>query len=177
MAGWKQELAEIYKTIAPEAEVKKILEIGTGWATNLSILIETIPREFTIYSIDPDEAAIETAKRVFASHVETGRLILQKAYAEQLPFEDSFFGMVVTATTLHHLSDIEKAIHEVHRVLADNGFFIAMDWTPDSRYNPHPTSQMKESMHKVFNMVPQLFAVEDARIYRDYYIIVAKKTE
>lgn len=177
MAGWKEELAEIYKSIAQEVEVKKVLEIGTGWATNLAILLESIPGEFTVYSIDPDEKAVETARRVFAAQVEAGRLILQKASAEKLPFEDSFFGAVVTATTLHHISDREMAVREVHRVLAEDGFFVAMDWTPRSRYNPHPAGEMEESMHQVFGTIPKLFVVEDTRVYRDYYIIVARKAE
>ena len=175
--GWKEEIAEIYRGISGEIKVKRVLEIGTGWATNLSILLETLPREYTIYSIDPDPGAIETAKRVFAAHVETGRLVLEKAVAEKLPFENSFFGLVTTVTTLHHLSDRERAIHEVHRVLDENGLFVGMDWTPDSKLAPHPRKDLEKSMDEVFKVVPRLFTVEDIRIYRDYYILVARKRE
>ena len=45
--------------------------------------------------------------------------------AENLPFGDDKFGLVLMVTTVCFLDDIHKAFIEAHRVLANGGFFIA----------------------------------------------------
>jgi len=45
--------------------------------------------------------------------------------AEDLPFGDGKFDLVLMVTTVCFLDDIHKAFREAHRVLANGGFFIA----------------------------------------------------
>jgi SAM-dependent methyltransferase len=45
--------------------------------------------------------------------------------AEDLPFGNAKFDLVLMVTTVCFLDDTHKAFREAHRVLANGGFFIA----------------------------------------------------
>ena len=47
--------------------------------------------------------------------------------AENLPFEDKVFDVVIAKDTLHHFSDAEKALSEISRVLKPGGLFIVSE--------------------------------------------------
>jgi SAM-dependent methyltransferase len=47
--------------------------------------------------------------------------------AENLPFENSVFDVVIAKDTLHHFSNTEKALSEISRVLAPGGLFIVSE--------------------------------------------------
>ncbi len=47
--------------------------------------------------------------------------------AENLPFESSVFDLVIAKDTLHHFSDIDKALSEISRVLRTGGLFIVSE--------------------------------------------------
>lgn len=47
--------------------------------------------------------------------------------AENLPFENSVFDVVIAKDTLHHFSDTQKALSEISRVLKPGGVFIVSE--------------------------------------------------
>ena len=47
--------------------------------------------------------------------------------AENLPFENSVFDLVIAKDTLHHFSDSDKALSEISRVLTPGGLFIVSE--------------------------------------------------
>jgi SAM-dependent methyltransferase len=47
--------------------------------------------------------------------------------AENLPFENSVFDLVIAKDTLHHFSDTNKALSEISRVLRPGGLFIVSE--------------------------------------------------
>ena len=54
--------------------------------------------------------------------------------AEQLPFESGRFDVVYTFGVLHHTTDIQRALSEVHRVLRPGGFALVGLYHRDSFY-------------------------------------------
>ena len=100
------ELAAI-KALMPDS--RKGLEIGVGtgrFAAALGIR----------HGIDPEPAMLaKAAARGIATTV---------GVAENLPFDDASFDMILMTTTICFLDDIGKAFREARRVLAPHGQFI-----------------------------------------------------
>ena len=74
-----------------------------------------------VYTVDPSARAVARSrdKLGLGDEIRVGR-------AEQLPFDSDFFGAVVVAEVLEHLSDpvLSQALAEIHRVLRPGGFII-----------------------------------------------------
>jgi SAM-dependent methyltransferase len=47
--------------------------------------------------------------------------------AEDLPFENAIFDLIIAKDTLHHFSDAEQALSEISRVLKPGGLFIVSE--------------------------------------------------
>ena len=95
--------------------------------------------------------------------------------AEYLPFSDSSFDLVTSATTLHHVENVEKVAKEIYRVLKPGGHMIVMDWTPESRFNPHSPEKMEERMKAVLEAFKRYFPEMKEIRKKDYYILIAEK--
>lgn len=84
---------------------KKVADIGCGYGRNKD-LVESLGGEWV--GIEPFEGGAHT---VVAS-------------AEDLPFEDNSFDVVIMDAVLEHIPDVGKAISEVGRILKPGGVFI-----------------------------------------------------
>ena len=84
---------------------KKVVDIGCGYGRNKSI-VESVGGEWI--GVEPFEGG---------SHTVVGD-------AEDLPFDDESFDVVIMDAVLEHIPDVGKAISEVARVLKPNGVFI-----------------------------------------------------
>ena len=58
---------------------------------------------------------------------EAARVQFVQAFAEQLPFPDASFDLVVTSMSCHHWADQQKALREARRVLSPGGAFVLAD--------------------------------------------------
>lgn len=91
-----------------------ILDIGCGAGGNIKIL-----GEFgSVIGLDVSEEALKFANK----HGAFKELILGDA--EHLPFPDGAFGLVSAFDVLEHISDDQKAIREMFRVLQRGGFAL-----------------------------------------------------
>jgi len=78
--------------------------------------------------------------------------------AEDLPFVDDKFDLVLMVTTVCFLDDIHKAFREAHRVLANSGFFIAGIVDRNSLVGKKYLKHQNES---VFYKVATFFSVNE----------------
>jgi SAM-dependent methyltransferase len=78
--------------------------------------------------------------------------------AENLPFGDGEFDLVLMVTTVCFLDDIHQAFQEAHRVLANDGFFIAgiVD-----RNSPIGQQYLKHQNESVFYKLATFFSVDE----------------
>jgi SAM-dependent methyltransferase len=78
--------------------------------------------------------------------------------AEDLPIGDCKFDLVLMVTTVCFLDDIHKAFREIHRVLANDGFFIAgiVD-----RNSPIGQKYLKHQNESVFYKLATFFSVDE----------------
>jgi SAM-dependent methyltransferase len=99
----------------------RALEVGAGTGFFLLNLAQAgVLTEGHVTDLSP--GMVETAARngrELGLHVE-GRV----ADAEELPYEDASFDLVVGHAVLHHVPDVELALREVLRVLRPGGRFV-----------------------------------------------------
>ncbi len=98
----------------------KVLELGCGNGKTLSAL----PRECEVTAIDPSKKAVELCRALAEAEGIEAQII--EADVCELPFKDASFDAVVAFHVLEHLiaEDREKAVEEIHRVLAPGGSLL-----------------------------------------------------
>lgn len=120
-------LQEILELPALETGAK-ILEIGCGDGTRLSWLNKN--KGFACYGVEPSSLAVEAAR---------GRGIdAHRATAEQLPFPDRMFDVVMFGFCLYlcDRDDLFRIATEADRVLKNPGWLLILDF-----YSRAPTKQ------------------------------------
>ena len=100
-----------------EGAGRRVLEIGVGMGADH--LEWALHRPAILTGIDITARALEHTRNRFRVHGVPPRLA--HADAEHLPFRDNSFELVYSWGVLHHSPDTERAIGEVHRVLAPGG--------------------------------------------------------
>ncbi len=95
----------------------RVLEIGIGTGLNLPYY----PADIELVGIDPDEGFL---KRAHKRAVALGRRVtLHLARAEELPFAEGSFDMVIATLVLCTIPEPDRALCEVKRVLKPQGEF------------------------------------------------------
>jgi ubiquinone/menaquinone biosynthesis C-methylase UbiE len=99
-----------------------VLEIGAGTGANLAYYGEGVT---SLTVTEPDAAMLKKLEpRVHESR--PGAIVL-RAPAEDLPFEDNSFDAVVCTLVLCGVSDQERALREIHRVLRPGGRLLFIE--------------------------------------------------
>lgn len=99
-----------------------VLEIGFGTGLNLPYYPETIQQ---LVAIDSNPGTLSIAqKRIQSSPIQVDRQLLN---GEKLPMLDNTFDTVVSTWTLCSITNIDRAIQEIHRVLKPGGKFIFIE--------------------------------------------------
>ena len=93
-----------------------VLEIGCGIGLDSFLMAK---HGLRLTSIDLTHIAVKTASERFCrGQLDTDFVV---ADAENLPFPDQCFDYVYSFGVLHHVSDTERSLDEVYRVLKKNG--------------------------------------------------------
>jgi len=132
----------------------KILDVGCGHGDFMAPIYRKT--ELT-WGIDPDESAL--ARNEIIRNTVPGR-------AEDMPFADDAFDLVVSAWTFEHLEDPPKALQEVHRVLKPGGKLVFL--TPNLRnYNVWIIRLVPERFHDFFTR--KLYGRGEHDTFRKFY--------
>jgi SAM-dependent methyltransferase len=92
----------------------RLLEVGSG----MGHLVGQLEDTFQTYGMDLNHWAINKSKDVVQ------RTHLQTASAQELPFSDNSFNVVIIKHIVEHLPDPQKAIREISRVTEAGGTLI-----------------------------------------------------
>jgi len=104
----------------------RLLEIGSG----LGHLVAQLEDSFETYGMDLNYWAVDKSKAV----VQNSRL--QTASAQELPFADGSFNVVIIKHIVEHLPEPQKAIREIGRVTEKGGTLILATPNLDSLLKP-----------------------------------------
>lgn len=108
---------------------KNVLDIGCG---NGYVLSKYAEKGANVHGIDISDKAIELCNRRFSLSNLNGNFVTGPA--ENLPFKNDFFDCVCSMGVLHHVSDTQKALEEIYRVLKPGGKLILMFYNKNSAY-------------------------------------------
>jgi ubiquinone/menaquinone biosynthesis C-methylase UbiE len=103
-------------------ESKKLLEIGSGFGTNLAVWIKYFGVDG--HGVEPaeigfDQGFVGSQKLLPANGIDAHRI--QNACGESLPFPDKSFDIVYSANVLEHTADPPRVLAEAVRVLRNGG--------------------------------------------------------
>jgi SAM-dependent methyltransferase len=101
----------------------RILDLGCGGG-HVSYRVAPHVREVVACDLTPD--MLEQVKRS-ASERGLNNIVLQQGAAEQLPFEDGSFDIVLSRFSAHHWHNMEAGLRESRRVLASAGRAVFID--------------------------------------------------
>lgn len=104
----------------------RLLEIGSG----MGHLVGQLEDTFETYGMDLNHWAVKQSKSV------VNQTSLQTASAQELPFKDEAFNVVIIKHIVEHLPEPEKAIREIGRVTEPGGTLILATPNLDSLLKP-----------------------------------------
>ena len=104
-----------------------VLDLGSGTGAAYEQLIN-----YETTAIDPDKKMLEL--NTFENKV--------LGFAEKLPFEDNSFDNIFCSFVWRNVSDTNKALNEVYRVLRPGGKFVLLDMT-------RPKNSFVKILHKI----------------------------
>ena len=118
--GWAPWVFDTYEKLPPKANV---LELGSGPAFIWVQCPERIPGDWQITLSDLTPGMLAAAQENLASveHPFTYREI----DAQEIPFDDEAFDIVIANHMLYHVPDKPKGLAEIRRVLKADGILIA----------------------------------------------------
>jgi SAM-dependent methyltransferase len=123
MGAWSRLVGEVFLDWLMPAGSLRWLDVGCGSGAFMQILLERCtPAE--LQGIDPSEAQLAFARRRLA---ETPAQF-QQANAMAVPFADRRFDAAVMALVIHFVTDPEKAVAEMARVVAPGGIVAGYVW-------------------------------------------------
>lgn len=103
-------------------ESKKLLEVGSGFGTNLAVWIKRF--HVDAYGVEPggegfNQGYIASRKLLAANGIDPDRVV--NSAGESLPFADESFDVVYSANVLEHTAVPERVLSESLRVLRSGG--------------------------------------------------------
>ena len=97
----------------------KILDVGCGMGDT----VERLRHKYKLdaFGIDPSTKLLQLARE------KHGNNYFQQGKGEDIPYENSFFNVVLAECTMSLMENYEKTIMESNRVLKQNGYFVVSD--------------------------------------------------
>lgn len=123
MGRWSRLIAPHFIDWLSVPTEAKWLDIGCGTGVlSSTILAKCMPSR--VVGIDPSEAFVEAAR----ARLSDSRFRCQKGNADALPFEDGEFSAAVCGLVLNFVSDKNKAVTEMKRVVRSGGRVALYVW-------------------------------------------------
>lgn len=133
--------AQLYNLVATSINIKgkNILEVGCGRGGGLSYINRYLSPN-SVTGVDLNRKAIKFCKKHYP---ENNNTFLQ-ANAQNLPFSDNSYDVVINIESSHRYPQPELFFAEVLRVLKPGGYFLFADFRDDIEVN-RLDSQLKNS--------------------------------
>jgi len=105
----------------------KVLDLGTGTGLLAIELAKKIP-DVEVIGLDLSDVALEVARKNLQEIEQPLKVSFKNGDAEDMPFEDGTFDLVVSSNTLHLIKHPVRMFNETQRVLKPEGKFFFSDF-------------------------------------------------
>lgn len=102
---------------------KHIMEIGCGRGGGLAYIARTF-KPATALGIDLEQRATDFGNK----HFKVDGLSFKQGDAQNLPFDDNAFDIVLNVESSHRYPEMHKFLSHVERMLKPNGYFLFTDF-------------------------------------------------
>jgi len=126
---WMRNVSKSFVSVAKKWGITdgKVLDVGTGTGLLAIGLAKRIP-SVEVIGLDLSDVVLELARDNVQKSEELLRVSFEKGDAEDMPFEDGTFDLVISSNTLHLIKSPIKMFNEIHRVLKPKGRFFISDF-------------------------------------------------
>src|SRR3989338_8250784 len=129
---------------------KDVLEVACGGGIGLGYIAKYARK---VVGGDIDEKVLEFARRQYENRHNIELKVLD---AQQLPFDDKSFDVVILYESIYYLPSPDRFIKEAHRILRGNGNLLICTVNKDwSDFNPSPHSQKYFSVPELFTLLSE----------------------
>ncbi|MEK0191579.1 MAG: 3-demethylubiquinone-9 3-O-methyltransferase [Oscillatoriales cyanobacterium] len=97
----------------------KTLDVGCGGGFSCEFMAE---RGAIVSGIDQSEKCVQAAKN--HAVVSGFEIDYRQGFAENMPYDDNTFDVVICVDVLEHVADYKQVVSEVHRILKPGGLFF-----------------------------------------------------
>ncbi len=149
-AFWLQLHLGRYVFAAQFIEGKVILDMACGTGYGSSYLMN---KGAKVVGSDYSEEAMEYARL----HYQKGGLYFLRSDAQQMPFANNSFDVVVSLETIEHLERYEDFLKECKRVLKDDGAFICSTPNRKAKLGKYPAHFKEFSMDEFYELMARYF--------------------
>lgn len=105
----------------------KVLDIGTGPGSLAIEFAKEIPG-VEVIGLDLSDVILELARDNAQKSEVSSRVSFERGDAEEMPFEDDMFDLVISSNTLHLIKNPIRMFNEIQRVLKPEGRFFISDF-------------------------------------------------
>src|ERR1700720_2365441 len=128
---------------------ERVLDLGcgSGWATRLlSRLVGEGPEGFgQVVGLDVSDEMIRQAR---AASKDFENILYVWGAALQIPWEENFFGKVLSVESFYYYPDQDRALMELFRVMSPRGkLFILINLYKDNQYSLQWVDKLKVPVH------------------------------
>lgn len=124
-----EDVADFILTLVEANPSTVFLEPGVGTGSNVLPLVK---RGYSVTGIDISQEMLDQFRQKLQPM--PNNLTLLQADASKLSFPDASFDVVLTVHMIHTVSDWQKFLNEIDRVLKPQGFYLNAQWvTPSAR--------------------------------------------
>jgi ubiquinone/menaquinone biosynthesis C-methylase UbiE len=157
-------------TLLDTIRVKKginILDIGSGAGFPMLEIAERFGKSVTVYGMDPSPDSISMiSEKIRIKEISNANIII--GVAEEIPFEDHFFGLIVANNGLNNVQDDHKALAECRRVLEPNGQMVL-------------TMNLPHTFIEFYNILEEIlqehYLTEELKKLKDHIFVKRKPVE
>jgi len=132
---------------------KEVLEVACGSGMGLGHLAKVAKK---VIGGDIDKDILKYPTKHYKNR---DKIEIREFDAQNLPFEDKSFDVVIFYEAIYYLEKPEKFVSEAHRVLKDNGVLLICTVNKDwADFNPSPYSKKYFSAPELYSLVNQKFS-------------------
>jgi len=120
MVRGRDATTELATRLAEPRPTDHLLDAGCGPGSGARTMAKRVAQ---VTAADPASVMLRVARLIPAP----GNITWMQASAEDLPIDDSSVNVAFALATVHHWSDVAAGCHEIRRVLAPGGRFVAVE--------------------------------------------------